>query len=128
MAANPPRGRCTNSPRLNAQFARNADQRRLEMKTRILQMLYHNPFTGLDHEDPYTHLTKFYEIAGAIGAPKEDENKCLKYFFPYSLIGKAKDWHLDQPNNLMTVWNKLEEKFLERFFPQSRFLEAKTAI
>ena len=28
----------------------------------------------------------------------------------------------------MTDWNRLEEKFLERFFPQSRFLEAKTAI
>src|ERR1043165_9623365 len=28
----------------------------------------------------------------------------------------------------MTNWNVLEEKFLERFFPQSRFMEAKTAI
>ena len=65
-------------------------------------MLYHNPFTGLDHEDPYTHLKKFYEIAGAIGAPKEDEEQMFKRLFPYSLIGKAKDWYLDQPNHLMT--------------------------
>jgi hypothetical protein len=28
----------------------------------------------------------------------------------------------------MTDWNLLEEKFLERYFPQSRFMEAKTAI
>ena len=28
----------------------------------------------------------------------------------------------------MTDWNILEEKFLERFFPQSRFMEAKTSI
>src|SRR3954470_5566039 len=28
----------------------------------------------------------------------------------------------------MTDWNLLEEKFLERFFPQSRFMEAKTEI
>src|ERR1051325_4910168 len=28
----------------------------------------------------------------------------------------------------MTNWNVLEEKFLERFFPQSRFMEAKTTI
>ena len=75
MAANPPRGPSTNSPRLNDQFARNVDQRHLEMKTGILQLLYHNPFTGLDHKDPYTHLTKFYEIAGTIGAPKEDEEQ-----------------------------------------------------
>ncbi|XP_058726287.1 uncharacterized protein LOC131597617 [Vicia villosa] len=28
----------------------------------------------------------------------------------------------------MTDWNLMEEKFLERYFPQSRFMEAKTAI
>ena len=95
------------------------------MKTGILQLLYHNPFTKLDHEDPYTYLTKFYEIAGAIGAPEEDEEQMFKILFPYSLIGKDKDWYLDQPNNLMTDWNRLGEKFLERFFPQSHFLEEK---
>ena len=48
--------------------------------------------------------------------------------FPHSLIGKAKDWYLDQSTQTMTRWNVLEEKFLERFFPQSQFMEAKTAI
>ena len=52
----------------------------------------------------------------------------FKRLFPHSLIGKAKYWYLDQPNQLMTDWNRLEEKFLERFFQQSRFLEAKMAI
>ncbi|CAI8593035.1 unnamed protein product [Vicia faba] len=98
------------------------------MKTGILQLLYHNPFTRLDHEYPYTHLTKLFEITGAIGAPEEDEEQIFKRLFPYSLIGKVKDCYLDQPNQLMTNWNRLGEKFLERFFPQSRFLEAKTAI
>ncbi|KAI5424613.1 hypothetical protein KIW84_030699 [Lathyrus oleraceus] len=42
-----------NSPRRNAQFARGG--RNTEMKTGILQLLYANPFTGMDHEDPYTH-------------------------------------------------------------------------
>src|SRR3954471_19540778 len=39
--------------------------------TGLLQLLYQNPFTGADHEDPFTHLTKFYEIAGTIGAPED---------------------------------------------------------
>lgn len=38
--------------------------RQPEIKTRLLQFLYANPFAGLDHEDPYTHLTKFYETFG----------------------------------------------------------------
>src|ERR1051325_1997903 len=58
-----PRGPCVNSPRHNAQFARQANARVAEMKTGLLQLLYASPFHGHDHEDPYTHLTKFYEIA-----------------------------------------------------------------
>src|SRR4051812_23491664 len=43
MAADPPppRGPCVNSPRLNAQFARDqANGRNSEMKTGLLQLLY----------------------------------------------------------------------------------------
>ena len=86
------------------------------MKTDLLQIMYANPFTGLDHEDPYTHLTKFYEIAGSAGVPEVDEEQLFKRLFPHSLIGKAKDWYLDQPTLTMTDWNTLEEKFLESFF------------
>lgn len=69
----PPRGPCVNSPRHNAQLARQANARVTEMKTGLLQLLYASPFHGHDHEDPYTHLTKFYEIAGAAGAPEDQE-------------------------------------------------------
>ncbi|XP_058759422.1 uncharacterized protein LOC131632709 [Vicia villosa] len=96
----PPRGPCVNSPRLNAQFARDKNNgRNFEMKTGLLQLLYQNPFTGLDHEDPFTHLTKFYEIARTISAPAAEEEQ-----------------------------NELEEKFLDRLFPHNRFMEAKTSI
>lgn len=65
----------------------------------LLQILYANPFTGLDHEDPYTHLTKFYEIVGTVGAPEEEEEQqqVFKILSPHSLIGKEKEWYLDQP-------------------------------
>src|ERR1051325_3517577 len=124
----PPRGPCVNSPRHTAQFARLANARFTEMKTGLLQLLYANTFHGHDHEDPYTHLTKFYEIAGAAGAPEVEEEQYFQRLFPHSLVGKAKDWYLDQPQETMTNWNVIEEKFLKRFFPQSRFMEAKTAI
>src|SRR3954465_6061383 len=98
------------------------------MKTGILQLVYASPFTGMDHEDPFAHLTKFYEIAGSTGVDAANEESLFKRLFPHSLVGKSKEWYLDQPPNVMTDWNLLEEKFLERFFPQSRFMEAKTAI
>lgn len=48
--------------------------------------------------------------------------------FPHSLIGKSKEWYLDQPTQTMTDWNMLKEKFLDRLFPHNRFMEAKTSI
>ena len=98
------------------------------MKTGILSLMYQNLFTGMDHEDRFAHLGKFYEIACSTGAPKNEEESLFKRLFPHSLIGKAKEWYLDQPTPIMTDWNVLEEKFIERFFPQSRFMDAKTSI
>lgn len=33
--------------------------RKAEMETRLPHIIYVNPFVGLYHEDPYTHITKF---------------------------------------------------------------------
>ncbi|XP_045810252.1 uncharacterized protein LOC123904661 [Trifolium pratense] len=137
MADDPPRNEgggagirpCHNSPRRLAHLARPPrGARQTEMKTGLLQLLYANPFTGLSHEDPYNHLVKFYEIAGSLGAPEAEEEAVFMRMFPHSLIGKAKDWYLDLPAQVMTNWNTLEEKFLERFFPHHKFMESKTSI
>ncbi|XP_058742365.1 uncharacterized protein LOC131614837 [Vicia villosa] len=121
-------GPCESSPRRFAHLTNNPAARRAEMKTGLLQIIYANPFSGLDHEDPYTHLTRFYEIAGTLGAPEAEEEAVFMRLFPHSLIGKAKDWYLDQSTETMTNWNVLERNFLSRFFSHNRFMDAKTAI
>jgi len=35
-----------------------------EIKTGLLQLITSIPFAGLDHEDPHTHMIRFYEICG----------------------------------------------------------------
>ncbi|XP_058727136.1 uncharacterized protein LOC131598568 [Vicia villosa] len=119
---------CESSPRRFARLTNNPAARRAEMKTGLLQIIYANPFAGLDHEDPYTHLTRFYEIAGTLGTPAAEEEAVFMRLFPHSLIGKAKDWYLDQATETMTNWNVLERNFLHRFFPHNRFMDAKTTI
>lgn len=44
------------------------------------------------------------------------------------LIGKENEWYLLQLTQVMTNWNILEEKFISWFFPQNKFMEAKTTI
>ncbi|XP_058763950.1 uncharacterized protein LOC131637370 [Vicia villosa] len=93
MAGVVPTEMSANSPRRTAQFARNAQGgANTEMKTGILQLVYAKPFTGMDHEDPFAHLTKFYEIAGSTGVDAANEESLFKTLFPHSLLGKAKEW------------------------------------
>ncbi|XP_058766445.1 uncharacterized protein LOC131640049 [Vicia villosa] len=126
MAATVP---CANSPRLNSQFARTAANGwTSELKTGILQVICASPFAGLYHEDPYTHLTRFYELAGTTGVAQDDEETLFKRLFPHYFLSKAKYWYLDQPEAVMTDWNTLEEFLLERFYSQNRLFDAKTAI
>lgn len=121
-------GPCRNSPRRLTRLTKTPNNRQAEMKMVLLQIIYANPIAGLDHEDHYTHLTKFYELTGTIGAPEVEEEAFFIRLFPYSLISKAKDWYLDQPTQIMTNWNALEENFLNRFFPHNIFIDVKTTI
>ncbi|XP_058734111.1 uncharacterized protein LOC131605818 [Vicia villosa] len=100
MAGVVPTEMSANSPRRTAQFARNAQGgANTEMKTGILQLVYANPFTGMDHEDPFAHLTKFYEIASSTGVDAANEESLFKRLFPHSLLGKAKEWQPPPHNN-----------------------------
>lgn len=55
------------------------------MKTRLLQIIYAKPFTWLDHEDPYTHLIKFYEISCMLGDLEIEESLYL--------LKSSEAWH-----------------------------------
>ena len=48
--------------------------------------------------------------------------------FPFSLVGKAKDWLNSHPNQSLRIWSKVEEKFLQKFFPISLLIKAKSDI
>lgn len=116
---------CHNRPRLLAHIA--IPQRNVyltEMKMRLLQLLYANPFIGLDHKDPYIHLTIFYAIFGTLGASETKEEAISLRLISYPLIGKSKQLYLDQSKSIMTNQNALEENCLNIFFPYEIFMEA----
>lgn len=118
---------CWTSPRRLARLG-GQTTRQVEMKSSTINLITNHPFSGLDHENPYQHLTTFYELAGSVGASEEEEEAVFCRLFPHSLIGKAKQWYLDQSTALMLDWNALEKAFYERFFPEDRHMDAKTAV
>lgn len=120
---------CHNSPKRLAHI--DNTQRKTfqtEIKIGLLKNLYGNSFLGFDHENPSTHLTKFYQLFGTLGALEAEEEAVFMRYFPHPWIDKAKEWYIDQPTQVMTNYNLLEGKFLDRFFPQNKFMEAKSII
>ncbi|XP_020236625.1 uncharacterized protein LOC109816146 [Cajanus cajan] len=100
----------------------------VEIKLALLSLITANQFAGMDHEDPYTHLSTFYELIGTMGIPGEDEEAVYLRLFPFSLTGKANTWLQAHPNQSLTRWEDVERKFLARFFPPSRYISAKSTI
>jgi len=100
----------------------------IEMKSVYLTLVSTNQFTGLEHEDPYTHLSTFYELTATMIFEDQDKEVAYMRLFPFSLVGKAKDWLKSHPNQSLTRWSDVEEKILQRFFPPSRFIKARSEI
>nr|KYP69075.1 hypothetical protein KK1_022726 [Cajanus cajan] len=72
------------------------------MKPAFLTLVSSQQFAGLDHEDPYSHLSNFYELCGTMGIPEGDEEAVYLRLFPLSLIRKAKVWLQSHPNQSLT--------------------------
>ncbi|XP_020215415.1 uncharacterized protein LOC109799279 [Cajanus cajan] len=62
----------------------------IEMKPAFLTLVSSQQFAGLDHEDPYSHLSNFYELCGTMGIPEGDEEAVYLRFYPSSKYIKAK--------------------------------------
>jgi len=115
-------------PRYFSSIAIPSTTKTLEMKPAFLSLISSHQFTGMDNEDPYTHLSTFYELIGTMGFQEGDLEHVYMRLFPFSLAGKAKEWLKSHPNQSLNSWKDVEEKFLNRFFPPSRYIKAKADI
>jgi len=57
--------------------------------------------------------------------PDEAIRLCL---FSFSLAGEAKRWLHSFKGNSLKTWEEVVEKFLKKYFPESKTAEGKTAI
>ena len=44
----------------------------VELKPTLLNLIGSHPFAGMDHEDPYTHLSTFMELCSTMGASEKN--------------------------------------------------------
>jgi len=85
-------------------------------------------FHGLLNEDPYAHLATYIEICNAIRLAGVLEDAIRLSLFSFSLSGEAKRWLHSFKGNSLKTWDEVVEKFLKKYFPESKTAEGKAAI
>jgi len=94
----------------------------------LIQLIQGNLFHGFPNEDPYAHLSTYIEICNTIriaGVPKDAVRLSL---FSFSLSGEAKRWLHSFKGNSLKTWDEVVEKFLKKYFHESKTAEGKAAI
>ena len=94
----------------------------------LIQLIQGNLFHGLPNEDPYAHLATYIEIWNTVKIAGVPEDAIRLSLFSFSLAGEAKRWlHSFKGNNLKT-WEEVVDKFLKKYFAESKTAEGKVAI
>ena len=87
-----------------------------ELKPALINMMQASQFCGKAHEDASAHLQHFLEICSTFTIKGVSRDAILLYLFPFSLLGKAKQWFYANKDRKDT-WDNCSTAFLAKFFP-----------
>ena len=86
-----------------------------ELKPALINMVQASKFCGKAHEDASAHLQHFLEICSTFTIKGVTKDAILLRLFPFSLLGKAKQWfYANKDRN--TTWDNCSTTFLAKFF------------
>ena len=87
-----------------------------ELKPALINMVQASQFCGKAHEDASAHLQHFLQICRTFTIKGVTKDAILLRLFPFSLLGKAKQWfYANKDRN--TTWDNCSTAFLAKFFP-----------
>ena len=78
------------------------------------------PFYGRDDENPYSHLREFEHLCSCLVFSGMTQETIKWKLFPFSLLGRAKQWYAHTVGGVHGDWVELRDKFCLTFFPNSR--------
>ena len=87
-----------------------------ELKSSLINMVKASPFCGKPNEDANAHLQNFLELCKTITIRSVMADAIRLRLFPFSLLGKAKQWFY-QNKEAVSTWDKCSTAFLAKFFP-----------
>ncbi|CAM8953685.1 unnamed protein product [Rhodiola kirilowii] len=102
------------------------DAPQFELKTALINMVGNTAFSGIGN--PNAHLTSFLEICETFKINNVPKEAIYLRLFPFSLMGKAKDWLWSHDASTFTTWNELAQAFLLQYFPPAKTQRLKNLI
>ncbi|GKC73989.1 reverse transcriptase domain-containing protein [Tanacetum coccineum] len=96
------------------------DKDNFELKGKFLKELRTNTFSGSDHEDANEHIKKVLEIVDLFHIPNITIDQVMLRAFPMSLTGAVSRWLRNEPTGLITTWDGLKTKILNKYCPHAR--------
>jgi hypothetical protein len=97
----------------------NVGDKNFELRTRLITMVQANSFCGLPSVDANTHLQHLLELCDTIVIKDVAPDVTRLRLFPFSLMGKAKQWFYKN-KEVVSTWNKCSTTFLAKFFPMGK--------
>jgi len=94
----------------------------------LIQLIQCNLFHGLPNEDPYSHLATYIEICNTVKLASAPEDAIRSSPLSFSLSREAKRWLYSFKGNKLKTWDEVVEKFLKKYFPESKTAEGKATI
>ena len=96
-------------------LAINIGDNAFELKPALINMVQASQFCEKAHEDASAHLQHFLEICSTFTIKGVTRDAILLRFFPFSLLGKAKQWfYANKDRN--TTWDNCSTAFLAKIF------------
>ena len=86
------------------------------LKPSLINMVQAIQYSGKANKDASTHLQDFMEIGNNIAIERVNQEMILLRLFPFSLVGRAKQWFYANKQDINT-WAKCFKAFLAKFFP-----------
>ena len=115
-------------PQFFTSIARPEVQANINYPHSLIHLIQGNLFQGFPNEDPYAHLATFIEICNIVKISSVPDEAIRLSLFSFSLAGEAKRWLHSFKGNSLKTWEEVVEKFLKKYFQESKTAEGKAAI
>src|ERR1044072_5392915 len=106
----------------------NVEGKNFELRPAFISLVSQHQFGGSSLEDPHAHLERFFRNCNTYCVHNFSSDTIRLASFPFSLRDAAEEWLNSQPQESITTWDDLAEKFTTKFMPRALWRKKKEEI